>query len=238
MGRIVSPKAPAPSAPSTPINTDQFATKDFVNSAISNLVNSAPETLDTLKEIADQLTKDESAAAALTTAVSTKAPIDSPTFTGTPTAPTPKVGSNTTQIATAEFVTNAVNSHIPDKLSTGRTLTVTGDISFTTPPFDGSSDISATATLPDVVTAGSYNLVTVNSKGLITAGTTTFTHTQEATVSDGQTQITLDRPKGTYFAVYKNGVRLPSSEWNVDGTTLTFKDSLSKNDVIIIDSNN
>ena len=38
------------------------------------------------------------------------APIDSPTFTGTPKAPTATKGTNTTQIATTEFVQNAVGN--------------------------------------------------------------------------------------------------------------------------------
>jgi len=38
------------------------------------------------------------------------APIASPTFTGTPTAPTAAVGTNTTQIATTAYVTTAVAS--------------------------------------------------------------------------------------------------------------------------------
>jgi len=40
--------------------------------------------------------------------VSTKADIDSPTFTGTPSAPTATTGTSTTQIATTEFVSNSV----------------------------------------------------------------------------------------------------------------------------------
>ncbi len=64
-----------------------------VTTAVANLVNGAPSSLDTLKELADQLASDESAAATLTTLVGTKlssttaastyAPIASPTFTGT-----------------------------------------------------------------------------------------------------------------------------------------------------------
>lgn len=42
------------------------------------------------------------------TDVSGKADINSPTFTGTPKAPTPAVGTNNTQIATTAFVTTAV----------------------------------------------------------------------------------------------------------------------------------
>ncbi len=54
-----------------------------ISTAVNNLINSAPGTLDTLGEIATALAADESAAAALTTLVNTKAPIASPTFTGT-----------------------------------------------------------------------------------------------------------------------------------------------------------
>jgi phage-related tail fiber protein len=212
------------------------SSKSYTDTAIANLVNSAPATLDTLKEIADQLANDESAAAALTAVVGTKAPLASPALTGTPTAPTADSGTNTDQIATTKFVTSAISSTPATKLATGRVLTVTGDISFTTPAFDGSSDISATATLPNVVTAGTYTSVTVNSKGLITAGGTIPTYIQELVADDGQTKVTLNGPKGSYFVVYKNGIRFASSNWSVDGTTLTFNDALSKGDEIAIES--
>jgi hypothetical protein len=54
-----------------------------LSAAINNLINSAPGTLDTLSEIATALTDDVSALGALTTVVNSKAPIASPTFTGT-----------------------------------------------------------------------------------------------------------------------------------------------------------
>lgn len=44
----------------------------------------------------------------IATAVATKADINSPTFTGTPLAPTAAGGTNTTQIATTAFVTTAI----------------------------------------------------------------------------------------------------------------------------------
>jgi len=42
--------------------------------------------------------------AALSANVNLKADIASPTFTGTPVAPTPAFGANTTQVATAQYV--------------------------------------------------------------------------------------------------------------------------------------
>lgn len=56
----------------------------------------------------------------------TKAPINNPIFTGTPKAPTAEVGTNTTQIATTEFVTGAINtltSKVNNKLN--KTISVT-----------------------------------------------------------------------------------------------------------------
>lgn len=44
--------------------------------------------------------------------ISGKANLNSPTFTGTPQAPTASTGTNTTQIATTAFVTTAVNNAI------------------------------------------------------------------------------------------------------------------------------
>ena len=47
---------------------------------------------------------------AISTAVATKADTTSPTFTGTPLAPTATAGNNTTQLATTAFVTTAVGT--------------------------------------------------------------------------------------------------------------------------------
>jgi hypothetical protein len=61
------------------------------------------------------------------TALITKAPIASPTFTGIPSAPTAIAGTNTTQLATTEFVTtaNAINANLTgDVLSIGNASTV------------------------------------------------------------------------------------------------------------------
>lgn len=64
-----------------------------ITAAITNVVNGAPATFDTLKEISDYIASDQTAASSLTTLVGTKlssataastyAPIASPTFTGT-----------------------------------------------------------------------------------------------------------------------------------------------------------
>jgi hypothetical protein len=56
----------------------------------------------------DPITIAESQVTNLTTDLAAKAPLASPTFTGTPAAPTATAGTNTTQLATTAFVTSAV----------------------------------------------------------------------------------------------------------------------------------
>jgi hypothetical protein len=148
-----------------------YATENYVTTAVSNstaaLVNSAPSTLDTLHEIATALGNDANLSTTLTNSIALKAPIESPTFTGTvggitksmvglgnvdntsdankpistatqtaldlkldsstasttyatiasptfsgtPLAPTASLGTNTTQIATTAFVKSEVNDN-------------------------------------------------------------------------------------------------------------------------------
>ena len=55
-------------------------------------------------------------------------------------------------------------------LATARTISATGDGTWSV-SFNGSDDVSGVLTLANVVTAGTYSSVTVNDKGLVTAGT-------------------------------------------------------------------
>lgn len=64
-----TPKAPTAAAST---NSTQIATTAFVKTAVNNLVNGAPETLDTLKELADAITENETVVAALNAAIGDK----------------------------------------------------------------------------------------------------------------------------------------------------------------------
>lgn len=69
----------------------------------------------------------------INTALGLKAPLASPAFTGTPTAPTATAGTNTTQVATTAFVTSAVATAIGGlagvQFSIVNSLPATGDAS-------------------------------------------------------------------------------------------------------------
>jgi hypothetical protein len=89
------------------------ATQADITTAINNVINAAPAALDTLDELANALGDDANFAATMTTNLSTKAPLASPTFTGTPAAPTAAADTNTTQLATTAFVVGQAGSSSP-----------------------------------------------------------------------------------------------------------------------------
>jgi len=99
----------------TGTNTTQIATTSFVQQELSVLTSGAPAALNTLDELAAALGDDSNYAATITTALGLKAPLASPTFTGTPTLPTGTIattqtaGDSTTAVATTAFVTTADN---------------------------------------------------------------------------------------------------------------------------------
>ncbi len=100
-----TPKAPTPAAGN---NTTQIATTAFVQAALTALINGAPATLDTLKEIAAAINNDPNFSTTINNALAQKAPLSSPALTGTPTAPTAAQSVNNTQIATTAFVKSAI----------------------------------------------------------------------------------------------------------------------------------
>ncbi|WP_369062794.1 phage tail-collar fiber domain-containing protein, partial [Escherichia coli] len=99
------PKAPTPAAGN---NTTRIATTEFVQAAITALINGAPATLDTLKEIAAAINNDPKFSTTINNELALKAPLSSPALTGTPTAPTAAQSVNNTQIATTAFVKSAI----------------------------------------------------------------------------------------------------------------------------------
>jgi len=66
----------------TPLR-DPIATESYVSQRIDDLIDNAPDALDTLNELAAAIADDSNYATTITTALATKAPKDSPTFTGT-----------------------------------------------------------------------------------------------------------------------------------------------------------
>ena len=117
-----TPTAPTASAGT---NTTQLATTEFVTGAVATLQASTTVTTDSLQ--------------------ASKAPLASPVFTGTPTAPTPADGDVSLKIATTAFV----RSSAPVLSVAGKTGTVSlavGDVSGAAPLF--APTFSGTVTAP------------------------------------------------------------------------------------------
>ena len=124
---------------------------------------------------------------------STRAPLASPTFTGTPAAPTPATADNSTTIATTAFV--KAQSYIT-------TITLSGDIS-------GSGSSAITTTLATVNSnVGTFQGITVNAKGLVTAAVAQgyITGNQTITLSGDVTGSGATSIASTVAKLQGNGV--------------------------------
>jgi hypothetical protein len=143
-----------------------------VTAAITAVVNGAPGALDTLDELAAALGDDANFATSVTNALAAKAPLASPTFTGTVTLPsTTSIGTvSNTEIGYLDGVTSAIQTQLNAKAPTA-SPTFTGTVSgitaamvglgnvtneskatmFTSPTFTG------TVTLPSTTSVGNVS---------------------------------------------------------------------------------
>lgn len=103
-------------------NSMQAASTAYVIRAINALVNAAPGTLDTLKELADALGNDPSFATTVANSLALKAPLASPAFSGIPLVPTATTGNKSKQAINSEFLRATLDKY-------GLGATQTGDVS-------------------------------------------------------------------------------------------------------------
>ena len=98
-------------------NTTQIATTAYTVAAINALIDGAPGTLNTLNELAAAVNDDASYAAAIASELTAKAPLASPSFSGTVSLPpTTSIGSvNGTTIAYLDGVTSAIQTQMNAK---------------------------------------------------------------------------------------------------------------------------
>lgn len=128
---------------------------------------------------------------AISGAISSKADIASPTFTGTPAAPTATAGSNTTQLANTAFVKAEITALSLGNMSTqaksavditGGTITGITDLAVADGG-TGRSTLSANAVLLGNGTSGINTVAPGTSGNVLTSNGTTWASTAPATVS-------------------------------------------------------
>jgi hypothetical protein len=118
------------------IDLSSYYTSSQVDSAIAAVVDAAPGTLDTLNELAAAINDDASFASTVTTALGTKAPIDSPTFTGT-------VSGITKSMVGLPNVDNTADTQKP--VSTAQQTALNLKANLSGPTFTGTTTINAIA---------------------------------------------------------------------------------------------
>ena len=113
-GNVVNALAPG--------HANHLTNKSYVDTQVSNLVDSSPDLLNTLNEISAAIGDDANFAVSTQNQLDLKAPLASPTFTGTVTVPTP---SNNTDASTKGYVDTglALKSPLASPTFTG-TVTV------------------------------------------------------------------------------------------------------------------
>ena len=122
-----------PVAPTAAVatNTTQIATTAYVRGEVAALVNSAGATLDTLGEIATALGNDASLSTTLTNAIALKAPLASPTFTGTNTVAALTASGLITASASGVAFTDGTQTKagIPSLTTIGTTISAAYNLS-------------------------------------------------------------------------------------------------------------
>ena len=127
-------------------------------------------------------------------ALDLKSPLASPTFTGTPEAPTATAGTNTKQIATTEFVTSAVstanttNANLTGPVTSVGNATAIADAALSIAMTNGlQTALAAKSNASDVTTNLATKVDKVTGKGLSTEDYTTAEKTKLAAITGSNT---------------------------------------------------
>ena len=215
----------APTAASS-VNTTQIATTAYVKTAVANLIASAPSTLDTLNELATALGNDANYASTITTALGTKAPLASPTFTGTVTIPAGASISGFAPLASPTF-TGTVT--IPSGAS------ISGFAPLASPTLTGIISLSGN-TASTVYTDGT--LVVTGGVGIGGALRTNALHYDskgeirslpQNAQSSGYTLVLADA--GKHISITTGGVTVPAGVFAI-GDSITIYNNSASNQTI------
>jgi hypothetical protein len=214
-----TPTAPTATAGT---NTTQVATTAFVGTAVSNLVASAPSTLDTLNELATALGNDAAFSTTVTNSIATKLPLAGGTMSGAIAMGTNKI----TGLGTPTVSTDAATKAYADTMLPLAGGTMSGAIAMGTNKITGvgnptnAQDVVTKYYLDNTVLAPSNLTGVITSSG---AATSIASQTGTGTKFVVDTSPTLITPElGVATATSINGTTIPSTK-----TLLVTTDKLS-----------
>ena len=153
------------------------------------------------------------------------APLSSPTFTGTPAAPTATAGTNTTQIATTEFVTGAIaTATIAASNITGTLPISAGGTGLASTPSNGQIDIGNGTGFTRATLIAGTGVTISNGVGSITINAAARSWTDQPAVSANQTTFNLSNtpPSTIKIWMFINGVRINNNAYSFSGATVTY----------------
>jgi hypothetical protein len=170
---------------------------------------------------------------AIASAISSKADLNSPTFTGTPAAATASAGTSTTQVATTAFVTTAIATAVAAMVPAGMIMIWSGSVgsipsgwvlcngSNSTPDLRDKFVIGAGSTYAVGSTGGSKDAVVVSHTHTATVTDPGHSHTitpsstgYNSAISSGPPQATLD---GSSTSTATTGITVSNSTTGVSG---------------------
>ncbi|MGE1083114.1 phage tail protein [Pseudomonas shirazensis] len=186
------------------------AIKGAVDTAVSALVDSAPGSLDTLKELAAALGNDANFAATVIAGLAEKAALNSPKFTGAPETPTPAAGSTGLQVANMSALATAVST--ASRSLKAAVIGVSTNLTLKPEQAGNAVQFNATGltlTLPTVASAGNGATFTMRNP---TASTQTLVVAGNGAIAGMVTSTSATIKAGEWIEVAASG-----SSWFVIG---------------------
>ena len=166
-------------------DTSALATKTYADNAattaVAAVIDAAPSTLDTLNELAAALGDDSNYAATITTALGTKAALESPTFTGT-------VSGITKSMINLGNVDNTSDANKPISSATQTALDTKLASSTAASTYETISNVALKAPIASPTFTGTVSGITKSMVGLGSADNTSDANKPVSTA----TQTALD----------------------------------------------
>jgi len=188
----------------------QYATKSDLAAKLAALVGQSPQTLDTLKELADALGNDPNFATTIATQLGLKAPIDSPVFINAAKGPTPAQFDSSTKLSTTEFVLRELGG-FSGFAGINKNTTLTN--AQAGQAIQNYANASVTATLPLSSTMPIGKCITFFNNGSNGSVLTVATQGSDTITTVGANITTIPMQLGDTLKMMSRG----SAEWDIVG---------------------